>query len=57
MPNKKHQDLVDISFDLDSFTIFDDRPITKYDLLLPDKEYPRVLAAQVLGQPVPAPTT
>ena len=57
MPNKKHQDLVDISFDLDSFTIFDDRPITKYDLLLPDKEYPRVLAAQALGQPVPAPTT
>ena len=50
MPNKKYQDLVDISFDLDSFTIFDD------GLLFHDKEHPRVIAAQALGQPVPAPT-
>ena len=50
MPNKKYRDPVDISFDHNSFTIFDD------GLLFHDKEYPRVLAAQALGQPVPAPT-
>ena len=43
MPNKKYQDLVDISFDLDSFTIFDD------GLLFHDKEYPSCNCSSSVG--------